>query len=280
MNSPATEPGPAPPLAAAPPGAAPRQEEALLEVRDLHHWFGGLHVIGGVSFSCRRGIVKAIIGPNGAGKTTLFNLVAGALSPVSGRIVFDGRPTAGLPPHRIAARGISRTFQATRLFPRMSVLENVMVGMHSRSHRGFLAGLAGPAVTRREERRIRDGCLEVLERLGIADLAGKDALGLPFGRQRVVELARALAAQPRLLLLDEPACGLNPRETEEMASLIASIRSSGVTVLVVEHDMSLVMGISDEVLVLSYGEKIAEGTPREIQSNAQVVSIYLGADDA
>lgn len=253
---------------------------ALLEVGDLHHWFGGLHVINGVSFSCRAGIVKAIIGPNGAGKTTLFNLVAGNLSPVSGSILFDGGSTRGLPPHKVADRGISRTFQSTRLFPRMTVLENVMVGMHTRARHGFLAGLAGPAVTRREETRVRLACMAVLDTLGVADLADRDAQDLPFGRQRIVELARALAAEPKLLLLDEPACGLNPRETEGMAALITSIRDRGTTILVVEHDMSLVMGISDEVLVLSYGQRIAEGTPREIQSNPEVVSVYLGADDA
>ncbi len=252
----------------------------LLEVRGLHHWFGGLHVIDGVSFSCAPLTVKAIIGPNGAGKTTLFNLVAGALSPVGGSIIFDGSPTTGLPPHRVAARGISRTFQATRLFPRMTVLENVMVGMHGRSRHGFLAGMAGPAVTRREEARVRALCMDVLSSLGIAELAHRDAQDLPFGRQRVVELARALAAGPRLLLLDEPACGLNPRETEEMAALIGGLRGQGITVLVVEHDMSLVMGISDEVLVLSFGQAIAEGSPREIQANPDVIQVYLGADDA
>ena len=252
----------------------------LLEVRDLHHWFGGLHVINEVSFTCRQGIVKGIIGPNGAGKTTLFNLVAGAFFPTSGTISFEGRGLSGQPPHRVAARGVSRTFQATRLFPRMTVLENVMVGMHARARHGFLAALAGPLVTAREEARVRRACMAVLETLGIADLAGRDARALPFGRQRVVELARALAAQPKLLLLDEPACGLNPRETEEMAALISSLRERGTTVLVVEHDMSLVMGTCDEVLVLSFGRMIAEGTPREIQANAEVVSVYLGADDA
>ncbi|MGO9307519.1 MAG: ABC transporter ATP-binding protein [Spirochaetia bacterium] len=254
--------------------------DALLEVQSLHHWFGGLHVIDEVSFSCRSGIVKGIIGPNGAGKTTLFNLLAGAFPPFSGRILFDGRVLNGLPPHLVAAGGISRTFQAARLFPRMTVLENVMVGMHARSRHGFCAALAGPVFTQREEARMREACVKVLELLGIADLAGRNARDLPFGRQRVVELARALAARPRLLLLDEPACGLNPRETEEMSRLIASIRERGTTVLVVEHDMSLVMGICDEVLVLSFGRRIAEGTPREIQGNAEVVSVYLGADDA
>jgi branched-chain amino acid transport system ATP-binding protein len=259
------------------PGAA---SDALLAVSGLHHWFGGLHVIDGVEFSCRQGIVKAIIGPNGAGKTTLLNLIAGTLRPLSGRIAFDGHPIAGIAPHQVAARGISRTFQATRLFPRMSVLENIMVGYHVRGRKGFLAGLVGPAATGREERRTRRDCLAVLDQLGIAHLAPRDAVSLPFGRQRVVEFARALASQPRLLLLDEPACGLNPKETEEIGGLIAGIRARGITVLIVEHDMSLVMGISDEVVVLSYGRKIAEGTPSEVQANPEVVSVYLGASDA
>jgi branched-chain amino acid transport system ATP-binding protein len=245
----------------------------LLDVRALHHWFGGLHVIDDVSFSCRSGIVKAIIGPNGAGKTTLFNLIAGALSPVSGSISFEGRRTDGQAPHRIAALGISRTFQATRLFERMSVLENVMVGRHVRTRGGFLAALGGPLFTGREERRARDESAALLEELGLAALAGRS---LPFGRQRVVEIARALASQPRLLLLDEPACGLNPTETEEMGGLIGRIRDTGVTVLIVEHDMSLVMGISDEVLVLGAGRRIAEGTPREVQADPEVIAVYLG----
>ena len=253
---------------------------AILEVRDLQHWFGGLHVIDDVSFSCRPGIVKGIIGPNGAGKTTLFNLIAGTLAPVSGSIVFDGRPSAGLAPHRIAGRGISRTFQATRLFPRMSVLENVMVGWHLRGRAGFLSGMLGPALTGREDAHARQECGAILEELGIGGLAGRDAQSLPFGRQRLVEIARALAAGPKLLLLDEPACGLNPAETEEIGALIARIRDGGITILIVEHDMSLVMGISDEVLVLSHGRRIAEGTPTQVQEDPEVVAVYLGEGDA
>jgi branched-chain amino acid transport system ATP-binding protein len=254
--------------------------EALLCIRDLHHWFGGLHVISAATFSCRRAAVTAIIGPNGAGKTTLFNLVAGCLSPAAGSIVFDDKAIQGLPSHRIAALGISRTFQTTRLFPGMSVLENVMVGRHRRAHGGFLSDMGGRLLNGREESRMRRACMDILESFGIAGLANQEARALPFGRQRVVELARALASEPKLLLLDEPACGLNPSETEEMAARIAAVRDRGITILIVEHDMSLVMGISDHVVVLSYGSVIAEGTPREVQANPEVVSVYLGADDA
>ena len=254
--------------------------DALLRVADLHHWFGGLHVINGVGFSCRPGVVEAVIGPNGAGKTTLFNLVAGSLSPASGSITFDGKRIEGTPPHRIAGLGVARTFQASRLFPRMTVLENVMVGRHLRRRGGLFPDMAGRLLNGREEDGMRAASMDILEALGIAGLAEKQAKDLPFGRQRVVELARALAAEPKLLLLDEPACGLNPAETEEMAARIEGIRDQGITILVVEHDMSLVMGISDHVVVLSYGRVIAEGTPREIQGNDEVVTVYLGAADA
>ena len=251
--------------------------EPVLRIRDLHHWFGGLHVISGAAFSCAPAAVTAIIGPNGAGKTTLFNLVAGTFSPVRGSIVFDGKAIQGLPSHRVAALGISRTFQTTRLFPGMSVLENVMVGRHRRARGGFLPDLGGRLFNGREESRMRRACMDILESLGIAGLAEQEARSLPFGRQRLVELARALASEPKLLLLDEPACGLNPSETEEMARRITAVRERGITILIVEHDMSLVMGISDRVVVLSFGSVIAEGTPREVQANDQVVSLYLGA---
>jgi len=254
--------------------------EALLSIAALHHWFGGLHVIDGVGFSCERGKVMAIIGPNGAGKTTLFNLVAGSLSPAAGSITFDGKQIAGAPAHRIAALGIARTFQATRLFPRMTVLENVMVGRHLRARGSFLRDLGGRLFNGREDESMRSSSMDILEALSLADLAERQAKDLPFGRQRVVEIARALAAEPALLLLDEPACGLNPSETEEMAGRITAIRDRGITVLIVEHDMSLVMGISDRVVVLSYGRLIAEGTPREVQANEDVVAVYLGTANA
>jgi branched-chain amino acid transport system ATP-binding protein len=252
----------------------------LLSIQDLHHWFGGLHVISGASLSCGQAAITAIIGPNGAGKTTLFNLVAGTLSPSAGSIIYDGKAIQGLPAYRVAALGISRTFQTTRLFPGMSVLENVMVGRHRRARGGFLSDLGGRPFNGREELRMRRGCMDILESLGIAALADQEARALPFGIQRLVELARALASEPRLLLLDEPACGLNPSETGEMAARISALRDRGIAILIVEHDMSLVMEISDHVVVLSYGSVIAEGTPREIQANEEVVSVYLGAEDA
>ncbi len=258
----------------------PSPAAPLLECADLHHWFGGLHVINGVSFACRAGTIKAIIGPNGAGKSTLFNLVAGTLAPVSGSVLLDGLQIAGAAPHRIAARGLARTFQASRLFPGMTVMENVMAGRHVRGRTGFLAGMCSLPRARREERSARVKALETLESLGLAPLAAADACSLPFGQQRLVEIARALATEPRLLLLDEPACGLNLAETERLGDLIRGIRGAGITVLVVEHDMSLVMGISDEVLVLNYGTPVAEGTPREVQANPEVVAIYLGAPGA
>lgn len=250
----------------------------LLEVAGLHHWFGGLHAIDGVSFACRSGAIKAIIGPNGAGKSTLFNLVAGAFPPAAGRVSFAGSEVTGLSSHRIASLGIARTFQASRLFPGMSVLENVMAGGYVRGRSGFLAGMLRLPSARRDEREARRRALQMLEHFGIAELAGADARSLPFGRQRIVEIARALVGEPRLLLLDEPACGLNIRETERLGDLIRGIRSRGVTVLIVEHDMSLVMGISDEVVVLDRGALVTEGTPREVQADPRVVAIYLGEE--
>jgi branched-chain amino acid transport system ATP-binding protein len=226
-----------------------------------------------------QGQIKALIGPNGAGKTTLFNLVSGFVIPDAGEVHFDGRPIQGFPPHRSATLGLSRTFQNIKLFSGMTALENVMVGRHVRSKAGFLSSMLHLPRTWSEEADVRKRSVELMEFLGIGALADAEATSLAYGQQRAVELARALACEPRMVLLDEPAAGLNMRETAELARLIGRIRDRGITVLLVEHDMSLVMGISDEVVVLSYGEKIAEADPGTIQKDPQVIRIYLGEEE-
>jgi branched-chain amino acid transport system ATP-binding protein len=251
----------------------------LLEVTGVSKRFGGVQAVSGVSFQLRRGAIKAVIGPNGAGKTTLFNMVSGFSTPDQGTITFAGLPIHGLKPHLVAGRGISRTFQNIRLFERMSALENVMVGRHRRSRAGFLAGLLDLGWARREAAEVRARSLEVMSFLGIEALADAEATSLAYGQQRAVELARALASDPELLLLDEPAAGLNMRETRDLAGLITRIRGQGVSVLLVEHDMSLVMEICDEVVVLSYGEKIAEADPGTVQRDPHVVQVYLGEEE-
>lgn len=252
----------------------------LLEVRSLNKRFGGLQAIGNVGFSVPQGAIKSLIGPNGAGKTTLFNLVSGVLNPDSGTITFQGAEIQGLLPYQVARAGIARTFQHIRLFPKMSAVENIMIGRHVHSRAGFLSAMLSLPWTRREERAIRGRALEIMDFLGIAELAESDATSLAYGQQRIVELGRALACEPKLLLLDEPAAGLNMRETAEMAKLIERIRATGVTILLVEHDMALVMNISDEIVVLSYGEKIADDQPLAIQKNPEVIRVYLGEADA
>lgn len=249
---------------------------ALLEIQNLNRRFGGLHAVNNVSFSVSQGMIKAVIGPNGAGKTTLFNLIAGNLPANSGAISFDGMTISGRKPYQIAGRGLSRTYQNIKLFHGMTALENVMVGRHIRSRAGFLAGMFNLPWTWAEERDIRKKAMEYLDLLGVADCADIEIGNLSFGQQRGVEFARALATEPKLLLLDEPAAGLNIYETAEIGRLITKIRDTGVTILLVEHDMSLVMDISDEIVVLSFGELIAEDLPQNIQQNDEVIRIYLG----
>jgi branched-chain amino acid transport system ATP-binding protein len=255
-----------------------RAGQSLLQVENLRRSFGGLVAVDQVSFRVAAGQIKAIIGPNGAGKTTLFNLISGVLKPETGRITLKGRPIGGLPPYQIARAGISRTFQNPSLFLKMSVIENVMVGRHRRSHWEFMGcGLRLPGQPA-EELAIREAALAQLDYLGLTHLAEMPAGALAFGQRRMVELARALATEPELLLLDEPASGLNTREKADLGRLIQKIRDRGVTVLLVEHDMSLVMEVADDILVLDHGTPIAEGPPTAIQNNQKVITVYLGGD--
>jgi branched-chain amino acid transport system ATP-binding protein len=251
---------------------------AILEVENVRRSFGGLTAVDNVSFGVQPRQIKAIIGPNGAGKTTLFNIISGVLRPQTGRVRFQGAAIDGLKPYEIARAGVARTFQNPALFPRMTVLENVMCGRHRRTRSEFFACALRMPWQLREETAIRRQALDRLDYAGLAHLAGFPAGALAFGQRRMVELARALAAEPELLLLDEPASGLNTREKQDLGELIGRIRNTGVTVLLVEHDMSLVMRLADEILVLHHGAAIAEGKPSAIRSDPKVVSIYLGED--
>jgi branched-chain amino acid transport system ATP-binding protein len=251
---------------------------ALLEIQNLNRRFGGLHAVNNVSFNVEQGMIKAVIGPNGAGKTTLFNLIAGNLPANSGKIYFNNEQINGCKPFQIAKQGISRTYQNIKLFHGMTALENVMLGRHIRSKAGFMAGMLNLPWTWSEEKKIKEKSMEYLDLLGVAECADTEISNISFGQQRGVEFARALASEPTLLLLDEPAAGLNIYETAAIGRLIMKIRQSGITVLLVEHDMSLVMDISDEIVVLSFGEKIAEDLPHNIQQNEEVIRVYLGDD--
>ncbi len=250
----------------------------VLKVESVSKSFGGLDALSGVSFEAPSGGIHALIGPNGAGKTTLLNLVTGAFPADSGRILFGGSELRGMKAHDRVAIGIARTFQNIEMFGSMNVLENVLVGQHVKTSCGFLGAMARFPRIAREERQARQRALELLDFMGLLDVAYWRSSELPFGWQRFIEIARALATGPKILLLDEPASGLNAVETAKLAELLRRIRHSGITLILVEHDMNLVMDTADRILVLDHGMAIAEGSPSEIQANEAVISAYLGRD--
>ncbi len=247
-----------------------------LKIEKLTKFFGGLGAVHEVSFSIHPGEVCSLIGPNGAGKTTLFNLVTGYLKPTAGRVLYEGEEITSWPPDRIAGKGIVRTFQKTHVFPGVTVLEGVMMGCHLHACCGFLSVFGNTSKHKKEDKRMQENSLEILEFTGLAQKRNELSRSLPYGELRLVEIAVALAARPRVLLLDEPTAGMNPGEARRATHLIGKIREKGITILLVEHNMNVVMEISDRIVVLDYGKKIAEGFPGEIRKNKAVIEAYLG----
>ncbi len=260
-----------------------QSNHSILEVNNLTMQFGGIKALDSLNIRVRQGEITALIGPNGAGKTTFFNCLTGIYKPTSGKLLLtppgqDSKRLNGLKPNQVTEQGLARTFQNIRLFSDMSVLENVMIGRHCRTKARVLGAIFRDKGTRKEEKEVIVHSYTLLEKVGLAELANEFAKNLPYGAQRRLEIARALATEPALLLLDEPAAGMNPQETVELNELITAIKNDGISILLIEHDMKLVMSLSDYIFVMDYGKKIAEGTPHQVRNNPEVIKAYLGED--